>query len=76
MDNKKNAHKKGSVILTWVVIAIMLLIPLLLTFVIYKIITFVFPSLLFTAGNLVTLYAVVAVLMIAAVMVIATSKKK
>ena len=76
MDNKKNDHKKGSVILTWVVIAIMLLIPLLLTFVIYKIITFVFPSLLFTAGNLVTLYAVVAVLMIAAVMVIATSKKK
>lgn len=76
MGDKKNDDKKGSVILTWVVIAIMLLIPLLLTFVIYKIITFVFPSLLFTAGNLVTLYAVVAVLMIAAVMVIATSKKK
>ena len=76
MDDKKNDDKKGSVILTWVVIPIMLLIPLLLTFVIYKIITFVFPSLLFTAGNLVTLYAVVAVLMIAAVMVIATSKKK
>lgn len=76
MDNKKNDDKKGSAILAWVIIAIMLLIPLLLTFVIYKIITFVFPSLLFTAGNLVTLYAVVAVLMIAAVMVIATSKKK
>lgn len=76
MDDKKNDDKKGCVILTWVVIAIMLLIPLLLTFVIYKIITFVFPSLLFTAGNLVTLYAIVSVLMIAAVMVIVTSKKK
>lgn len=75
MDNKKNDDKKGSVILAWVIITIMLLIPLLLTFVIYKIITFVFPSLLFTAGNLVTLYAIVAVLILAAIMIIATKKK-
>lgn len=75
MDNKKNDDKKGSVILAWVIIAIMLLIPLLLTFVIYKIITFVFPSLLFTAGNLVTLYAIVAVLILATIMIIATKKK-
>ena len=75
MDSKKNDNNKWSVILSLIVITIMLLIPLMITFVIYKIIMFVFPSLLFTAGNLITLYAIVAVLMLAAIMAIATKKK-
>lgn len=76
MDNKKNDNNKGSVILSLIVITIMLLIPLMITFVVYKIIMFVFPSLLFTAGNLITLYAIVAVLILAAIMAIATKRSK
>lgn len=75
MDSKKNDNNKWSVILSLIVITIMLLIPLMITFIIYKIIMFVFPSLLFTAGNLITLYAIVAVLILATIIVIATKKK-
>lgn len=75
MVKKDNDSNKGSIILSLIVITIMLLIPLMITFVIYKIIMFVFPSLLFTAGNLITLYAIVAVLILAAIMVMVTKKK-
>ena len=75
MTKKDNDSNKGSIILSLIVITIMLLIPLMITFVIYKIIMFVFPSLLFTAGNLITLYAIVAVLILAAIMVMTTKKK-
>lgn len=75
MDSKKNDNNKWSVILSLIVITIMLLIPLMITFIIYKIIMFVFPSLLFTAGNLITLYAIVAVLILTAIIVITTKKK-
>lgn len=75
MAKKDNDSNKGSIILSLIVITIMLLIPLMITFVIYKIIMFVFPSLLFTAGNLITLYAIVAVLILAAIMVMTTKKK-
>lgn len=75
MVKKDNDSNKGSIILSLIVITIMLLIPLMITFVIYKIIMFVFPSLLFTAGNLITLYAIVAVLILAAIMVMTTKKK-
>lgn len=65
MDNKK-----GNLILVWTIITIMLLIPLLLTFAIYKIIMFLIPSLIFTADNLISLYAISSVLMISTMMII------
>lgn len=75
MAKKDNGSNKGSIILSLIVITIMLLIPLIITFVIYKIMMFVFSSLVFTAGNLITLYAVVSVLILATVMDITTKKK-
>lgn len=70
MDNKK-----GNVILVWIIIAIMISIPLLLTFAIYKIIMFLIPSLIFTAGNLISLYDISSVLMISTMMIITVKKK-
>lgn len=74
MDNKKRNDKKD-VITSWVVVALLLLIPLGLTLIIYKVIMVVLPTLVFTASNLVKLYAVVSILMIAAMMIITTRKK-
>lgn len=68
-------NKKESIILFLIIMTVILLVPLIITFVIYKIMMFVFSSLVFTAGNLITLYAVVSVLILATVMDITTKKK-
>lgn len=73
---KSNNRKKVDLLISWIIIALMFMVPLGMTCVVYKIIMFIFPKVFFTIRDIVLLFGILSIIMIAAAMVIATNKHK
>ena len=73
---KSNNRKKVDLLISWIIIAFMFIVPLGMTWVVYKIIMFIFPGIIFTGKDIVLLFGISCIIMIATAMVIATIKHK
>lgn len=73
---KSNNRKKVDLLISWIIIALMFIVPLGMTCVVYKIIMFIFPGIIFTGRDIVLLFGILSIIMIATAMVIATIKHK
>lgn len=73
---KSNNRKKVDLLISWIIIALMFMVPLGMTWVVYKIIMFIFPGIIFTGKDIVLLFGISCIIMIATAMVIATTKHK
>lgn len=78
MVNKNNDDKNSKYhqIAIWIIILLMFGIPFIISIVVYKILMVVFPSLFFTAADLVKLYAITIVLTIGTAMIVTVNKNK
>lgn len=75
-DKDKLSKDRKDLATTWIVIGLLLIVPLVLTIVISKVFIYVFPTMIFLVSDIIRLYVIVSVLMIAALMIIFTNKKK
>lgn len=73
---KSNNRKKVDLLISWIIIELMFIVPLGMTCVVYKIIMFIFPEIFFTGRDIVLLFGILSIIMIATAMVIATTKHK
>ncbi len=73
---KSNNRKKVDLLISWIIIALMFVVPLGMTWVVYKIIMFIFPGIFFTVKDIILLFGILSIVMIATAMVIATTKHK
>lgn len=73
---KSNNRKKVDLLISWIIIGFMFIVPFGMTCAVHKIIMFIFPGIFFTGRDIVLLFIILSIVMIAAAMVIATIKYK
>jgi hypothetical protein len=77
MSDKKQEQeeKRRNALIAWIFIAILLLIPIIPSFLIFKIFEWLIPEVTWSATHLIGLYACSSTIMIAGSMLSYTSKK-